>query len=155
MHNNFELLHYCVPRIFIKVSKYQKHFYLKLIAQTTNEILKKTLPYEARAEFCQIVLSFFAQLFFLMYFLFFGLVYISCMVQNSVKFQKPKSSMFGQIFYHNVEFVVAIIKKWEILKPYLPVCYTMYLHGEVWKRNVRYLIYVSGICYFKVHRRYS
>ena len=38
------------------VSKSQKHFFLKLhsIAQKTNEILDKILPYEARAEFCQI-----------------------------------------------------------------------------------------------------
>ena len=92
------------------------------------------------------------QLFLFKSSLFFGRVYIQL---HGRKFQEPKSLMFGQIFYHNVGSGDAIIKKGEILKPYLPVCYTIYLHGEVWKRNVRYLIYVSGICYFKVHRRYS
>ena len=41
----------------VKVSKSQKHFYLKL--QITNEILDKILSYQARAEFCPIFRLFF------------------------------------------------------------------------------------------------
>ena len=62
MHNNFELLHYFVPRKFIKVSKSQrKKISLNSIAQKMNKILDKTLPYEARPEFCQIFCLFFGQ----------------------------------------------------------------------------------------------
>ena len=46
----------------LKVNKSQKQFFLKLhSAQRTNEILDKILPYEARAEFCQIFRLFFGQ----------------------------------------------------------------------------------------------
>ena len=45
----------------LKVSKYQKPFFLKLHCQKTNEILDKILLYEARAEFCPIFHSFFGQ----------------------------------------------------------------------------------------------
>ena len=38
----------------LKVSKSQKYFFLKLHCQKLNKILDKILPYEARAEFCQI-----------------------------------------------------------------------------------------------------
>ena len=43
------------------VTKSQKQFFLKLHCQKTNEILDKILPYEARAQFCQIFRSFFGQ----------------------------------------------------------------------------------------------
>ena len=40
----------------LKVSKSQKHFFMKL-----HEVLDKILPYEAKAEFCQIFCLFFGQ----------------------------------------------------------------------------------------------
>ena len=43
--------------ILLKVSKSQKLFSWNSIAKKTNEILDKILPYEARAEFCQIFRS--------------------------------------------------------------------------------------------------
>ena len=44
---------------FVKVSKSQKHFFLKLHCPKTNEILDKILLYEeARAQFHQIFRSF-------------------------------------------------------------------------------------------------
>ena len=50
---------------FVKVSKSQKHFFLKLHCPKTNEILDKILLYEeARAEFCLIFHSFFGQWIF-------------------------------------------------------------------------------------------
>ena len=48
----------------LKVSKSQKQFFLKLHCPKKNEILDKILPYEARAEFCQIFRSFFGQWIF-------------------------------------------------------------------------------------------
>ena len=47
--------------VLLKVSKFQKHFSWNSIVQKPNEILDKILPYEARAEFCQIFRSFFGQ----------------------------------------------------------------------------------------------
>ena len=48
--------------ILLKVSKSQKLFSWNSIAKKTNEIfLDKILPYEARAEFCQIFRSVFGQ----------------------------------------------------------------------------------------------
>ena len=45
----------------LKVSKCQKHFFLKLHCSKKNEILNKILLYEARAEFSQMFRSFFGQ----------------------------------------------------------------------------------------------
>ena len=49
---------FITTQVLLKVSKSQKHFSWNSIAQKTNKISDKKLPYEARAEFCQIIRSF-------------------------------------------------------------------------------------------------
>ena len=44
---------------YLKVSKFQKQFFLKLHCPKNEKNIDKILPYEARAEFCQIFRSFF------------------------------------------------------------------------------------------------
>ena len=47
--------------ICLKVSKSQKHFFLKLHSPINEGNIKQSLPYEARAEFCLVFCSFFGQ----------------------------------------------------------------------------------------------
>ena len=49
---------------YLKVSKFQKQFFLKLHCPKNERNIDKILPYEARAEFCQIFRSFFGQWIF-------------------------------------------------------------------------------------------
>ena len=46
---------------YIKVSKSQNQFFFKLHRPTNKQNMRQILPYEAKAEFCQIFRSFFGQ----------------------------------------------------------------------------------------------
>ena len=57
--NWFHFYSYLFVLFFLKVSKSQKHFFLKLYCPKHERNIRQNLPYEPRAEFCQIFRSFF------------------------------------------------------------------------------------------------
>ena len=67
-----------------------KAFFLNSIAQKTKEILDKFLPYEARAEFCQIFCSFFGQCFW-------DLLTFSCCPERKKRLMKCPLSLVAKL----------------------------------------------------------